>query len=135
MLRELLDGDADLPLRHVARTRLARILIYQGNAAGVIELLDGQESDAFAATWNELLGDAYAELGQVADARAAYQRVLLDPLAQATVDQQLVQWKVLDLPETDESASPAVDTTPGDAPAEEPAANDAVDQAGEESGE
>ena len=29
----------------------------------------------------------------------SYQKVLLDPLSQGTIDQQLVQWKSLDLPE------------------------------------
>ncbi|MGB0523851.1 MAG: hypothetical protein ACPGJS_12870, partial [Flammeovirgaceae bacterium] len=33
------------------------------------------------------------QLGRIEDARSAYQTVLLDPLAQGTVDPQLVQWK------------------------------------------
>lgn len=99
---ELLASDADMPIKHVARTRLARILLYQGKAREVVDLLEGQESDAFAATWNELLGDAYHELGRIEDAQAAYQSALLDPIAQVTIDQELVQWKALDLPEVDE---------------------------------
>ena len=46
-----------------------------------------------------MLGDAYHALGRIADAQAAYQRVLLDPSSQGTIDRQLVQWKALDLPE------------------------------------
>ena len=120
-LRALVDGDADTALRHVARTRLARILLYQGDAQGVVDLLANEESTAFAAVWNELLGDAYSELGQTQDAMNAYQAALLDPMAQATVDQQLLQWKVLDLPEIEE---PTID----DAAAEEPAVEEPVEE-------
>ena len=119
VLREVVDGDADEAVRHVARTRLARVLQYQGNAQGVVDLLDGEESAAFAATWSELLGDAYRELGRIEDAQAAYQAALLDPMAQMTVDQQLLQWKVLDLPEVEVAREAA--------PLEEPAGEDAVE--------
>ena len=47
---------------------------------------------------------------------------LLDPLSRDTVDQQLVQWKALDLPEV----SDAGDTVEATAP-EEPAAEEAVE--------
>ena len=117
-LQELLDSNADEELKGVARARLARILLYQGNAQAVVDLLEGQPSEAFAAIYNDLLGDAYEALGRTEDARTAYQAVMLDPLSQATVDQQLVQWKTLDLQETGEetdATEPAV---------EEPAAAD-----------
>ena len=116
-LQELLDSNADEELKGIARARLARILLYQGNAQAVIDLLEGQESAAFAAIYNDLLGDAYEALGRPEDARTAYQAVILDPLSQATVDQQLVQWKTLDLPESGDAADDAQ-------PAEEPAAAD-----------
>ena len=132
VLQELLDGEASEPLKHVARTRLARILLYQDDSQAVVDLLEGQESEAFAATWNELLGDAYRDLGRIDDAEAAYQKVLLDPMAQATVNQQLVQWKMLDLPERQAAvAEPA----PTGTPAEEPAADDVVEEPEAEDGE
>ncbi len=99
VLRELLASNADESLKHVARTRLARVLLYQGKAQDVVDLLEGRQSEAFAAVYDELLGDAYSELGRFEEAEAAYQRVMLDPMAQATVNQELVQWKALDLPE------------------------------------
>ena len=98
-LGDLLAGDSDEAVKHVARARLARILLYQGKAQEVVDLLEGQASAAFSATYNELLGDEYPTLGRIEDAQLAYQKVLLDPASQATVDQQLVQWKALDLPE------------------------------------
>ena len=83
-------------------------------------MLEGPQSEAFAAIYDELLGDAYTELGRVDDAEAAYQRVMLDPTAQATVNQQLVQWKALDLPEA---------SVPDDAGAAEDAAMPEVEAA------
>ena len=126
-LRQLLDSDTAEELKLVARSRLARVLLYQGKAQEVVELLDGQDSAAFAAIYSELLGDAYAALGQVEEARAAYQAVLLDPMAQATVDQQLVQWKVLDLAEVPASDAGSDDIALEDLPVAEPAVEDAVE--------
>jgi predicted negative regulator of RcsB-dependent stress response len=134
-LRELLDSDADIALKNVGRTRLARILLYQGNAQAVVDLLEGQESEAFAAIWNDLLGDAYRELGRINDAELAYQRVMLDPMAQATVDQRFVQWKMLDLPEPESSAMEMTEEPAVDAAADEPAAGEAVEEPEEEGNE
>jgi predicted negative regulator of RcsB-dependent stress response len=99
VLGELLDSAGGEELKPIARLRLARILLYQDKPQDVIDLLESQDNPAFAAVYNEALGDAYHALGRIADAQAAYQQVLMDPLSQGTVDQQLVQWKVLDLPE------------------------------------
>jgi predicted negative regulator of RcsB-dependent stress response len=113
VLQRLLDGDASEPLKQVARLRLARISLYQDKPQEVVDLLEGQESPAFAAAFGEILGDAYYALGRVADAEAAYQSVLLNPLSQGTVDQQLVQWKALDLPEVSvEQSAPEAVTEP-----------------------
>jgi len=56
---------------------------------------------------------------------------MLSPMAQATVDPRLVQWKLLDLPEaaTAESAEPEA------APADEPSVDETVDDTGEEGSE
>ena len=123
-LNRLLDGAASEDLKHVARLRLARILLYQDKPQEVVDLLESRDIPAFAAAYGEALGDAYHALGRIADAQAAYQAVLLDPLSQGTVNQQLVQWKALDLPEV-----PTGEPTP-EAEAEpvaEPAADDAVE--------
>ena len=138
ILNELLANPADEATKHVARARLARLLAYQGKQQEVIDLLEDQDSEAFAAIYNELLGDAYYAVGRIEDAQAAYQRVMLDPLATATVDQQLVQWKALDLPEpaaeeptvAEPEAQEIVDEPATEEPAaEEPAAEEpAVDE-------
>lgn len=104
----VIDSGADSELKDIARLRLARIYLYQDKAQEVVDLLAGDDRGAFAAAYGELLGDAYTALGRIAEAQDAYQKVLLDPSSQGTVDQQLVQWKSLDLPEvTAEAAEPA----------------------------
>jgi len=104
----VVSSDADDELKDVARLRLARIYLYQDKAQEVVDLLSGEDSSAFAAAYGEVLGDAYTALGRIAEAQDTYQKVMLDPTSQITVDQQLVQWKSLDLPEvTPEAAEPA----------------------------
>ncbi len=103
-LLSVISGDADAELKHVARLRLARIYLYQDKAQEVVDLLSKQDNTSFSAAYGEVLGDAYTALGRIAEAQDAYQKVLVDPLSQGTVDQQLVQWKALDLPELDANA-------------------------------
>jgi predicted negative regulator of RcsB-dependent stress response len=124
-LGAVLDSTADEEVKLLARARLGRVLLYQGKPQEVVDLLADQESTAFAAIFSELLGDAHHALGQAEEAQAAYSEVLLDPLSRETVDQQLVQWKALDLPEIVEEDSS--DTTAQEALNEEPAAEEAVE--------
>lgn len=103
----VVDSDADSELKDVARLRLARIYLYQDKAQEVVDLLAGEDVGAFAAPYGEALGDAYTALGRIAEAQDAYQKILMDPSQRGTVDQQLVEWKSLDLPEvTPEMAEP-----------------------------
>ncbi len=97
-LKGVIDGSANDELKHVARLRMARIYLYQDKAQEVVDLLVAEDAGAFAAAYTEVLGDAYAQLGRIAEAEDAYQKILVDTSSQGTVDQQLVQWKVLDLP-------------------------------------
>lgn len=121
-LSALLEGAASPELKQLARLRLARVLLYQDKPQEVVDLLEGQESSGFEPAYGEVLGDAYHALGRIAEAEAAYQAVLLDPLAQGTVDQQLVQWKALDLPPVAVEEAPAAEPTaePEAEPAAEP---------------
>ena len=98
-LQAVLDSNGNDELKHVARLRLARIYLYQDKAQEVLDLLATQDVEAFSAAYSEVLGDAYTALGRIAEAQDAYQKILMDPTSQGTVDQQLVQWKALDLPE------------------------------------
>ncbi len=98
VLSELVAGNVGDEFKQVGRVRLAKILLYQDKAAEAVALLEGQESSAFAARNAEVLGDAYVALDRIADAREAYQLALVESGGGATVDQNFVQLKLLDLP-------------------------------------
>jgi predicted negative regulator of RcsB-dependent stress response len=114
-LRALLAMEGHEPFKHVARLRLAKVLLYQDQAEDVLILLEAQGGGAFVARYAEVRGDAYAALGRFNEARSAYQAALLEQLP--VVDQALVQLKLLDLPEEDVQA--AVPLPGATAPAEE----------------
>jgi predicted negative regulator of RcsB-dependent stress response len=124
VLRVLADTDRDRELAMVARLRLAKILLYQDKARAAVDLLAGQPESAFSARFNEVLGDAYMDLGEIAAAEAAYLAALNDnPLAR-TVDVSLIQLKLNDLPALDEAAEEAAESSaePGTDTDETPAA-------------
>ena len=108
-LNMLLSGRANTEMKMVGRLRLAKVYLYQDKHQQVIELLSGFENTSFAARYDELLGDAYAALGQFAEASAAYGRAMLDDVSAPTVNRELVQMKIADLP----------DDTPADEPSSE----------------
>lgn len=125
-LRALIDSDAHDAFRHVARVRLAKVLLYQGKAEDVVDMLAERTGEgAFQARYAEALGDAYVALENFDAAREAYQLALNEPGQAATVDQQLVQLKLLDLP----AAAPSALIEPSEAVSE--AAEDAADEATE----
>jgi predicted negative regulator of RcsB-dependent stress response len=114
----LADAD-DTELQRVGRLRLARILIYQDKAAEAIDLLQGFGDTAFAARYFEALGDAYAGLEQYDRAREAWSKALGENSQTPTVDRELIQMKLNDLPAAaaaGEEAGPAPDdrAAPGD---------------------
>lgn len=102
VLGELLEMRGNGALKHVGRTRLARIFLYQDKPQEVLDLLEGQANEAFAGLYAELQGDAYAALGQYAEAGDAYRLALAD--ATQAVNRGLVQMKLVDLPEPQEIA-------------------------------
>lgn len=123
---QVLRGNEEI--KHIGRLRLARILLYQGKAEEVVDLLARQDSQAFAALTSELLGDAYVALGRIEDAGDAYREALSDASPAPTIDRNLVQMKLADLPEPGVSADlpaaadAAVETPPGTAATEDPPA-------------
>lgn len=98
-LAALLELRGDSELQMVGRLRLAKVYLYQDKPQQVIDLLSGFEDTAFAARYDELLGDAYAALGQITDAAAAYTRAMADDPGAPTVNRSLIQMKIVDLPD------------------------------------
>lgn len=135
-LNELVSMRGSAALRHVGRLRLAHIYLYQDKPQEVLDLLAGQDSDAFAGLYAEARGDAHAALGDYEAAREAYEIALLD--TSQTVNRGFVQMKLLDLAGeaaaegAGDEAEPADDAIPGTEAGEassEAAADDAVPEA------
>lgn len=113
VLRPLAESRGDDPLRLVARLRLAHVLLYQDKPQEALDLLKMPDDSAFAARFNEVIGDAHYALGNMAEAGAAYQAVLADTAAQQTVNTQFVRMKLDDLPDLSETqAAPASEAAP-----------------------
>lgn len=111
-------GNAELQM--VGRLRLAKVFLYQSKPQDVVDLLSGYENTSFSARYDELLGDAYAELGQIGEATAAYERAMMDDPMAPTVNRALIQMKMVDLPEVDEDE---VAATEADSESAEPASD------------
>ena len=128
-LRDILATDEDGEIQMVARLRLAKVLLYQGKPGEVIDLLKDRDEGGFSARFNEILGDAYAAEGEIALAEQAYQAALAEGRNLRTIDNNLIQLKLADLPDptelaqTSEEIEEAIDEgnvveEPGEDPAE-----------------
>ncbi|MEM7250907.1 MAG: tetratricopeptide repeat protein [Pseudomonadota bacterium] len=79
-----------------ARLRLAKLNLSAGDADGALTLLNNADPGTFAASADEIKGDAYLVKGDAEQARAAYERALNEGEPNATVRQRL-QMKLDDL--------------------------------------
>lgn len=142
VLRVLVESAGDSEIKLVGRLRLAKVLLYQNKAEEVVELLKDPGEHAFAARYNEVLGDAYTVLELYADAQAAYRTALVDDPAVRTVDNSLIQLKLNDLPDIGAGAAgnetkadteiAAVDASETTAAAEDKQADEPQDENGDE---
>jgi predicted negative regulator of RcsB-dependent stress response len=97
-LRSLIELDGVDELKQIARLRLAKVLLYQGKADEALQVVDQSQTEAFAARFAEVRGDAHTQLEDFEAARAAYQDALAQPNASQTIDQGYVRLKLMDLP-------------------------------------
>ena len=91
------------PVRVVARERLARVKLAQGDTAGALELLDGAPSDlGFESLFAEIRGDVHLAKGETELAVASY-RTALETLEDGVGNRQLLTMKLEALGATAES--------------------------------
>lgn len=88
-------------MKHIARLRLAKILIAQGRQGEALTLLDGAKPGTFEPAYDELKGDIYAHQGKKQEARNAYQSALA-ALPQG-VDRKYLKMKLESLGDKDDS--------------------------------
>lgn len=99
-LRQVMDQSKDAELALVARFRLARVQIAQGDHDAALATLDGADAPAVGAAAAELRGDALLVKGDRAGALAAYQQALAAGSAGSAtglIDPELLQLKIDDL--------------------------------------
>jgi predicted negative regulator of RcsB-dependent stress response len=103
-LTEVMNDSKDTELRHIARLRLARLLIDQGKPDDALKTLADQPG-AFAARYHEVRGDAFLAKKDFRQAQNEYKAALEnDPASQA--DSALLTLKIADLGLAAAQASP-----------------------------
>jgi predicted negative regulator of RcsB-dependent stress response len=104
VLRGLIVEGEETEIQLLGRLRLAKVLLFQNKPDEVVELLKDRGESGFTARYSEVLGDAYVAQGNFAEAQTAYLLALGEQPALQTIDNNLVQLKLNDLPDLDELA-------------------------------
>ncbi len=90
-LQWVLDNSTQPEFLHMARMRMAAVMLAEGNGEGALALLDGVDAGAFLPLYEELKGDIYLSLSQQSQARSAYEKALR---ANDKGDNSLLQMKL-----------------------------------------
>lgn len=72
-LKWVIDNTREEEFVHLARLRLATVLLDEKNHAEALALLEGKPAEAFASLYADLKGDILVAQGKPAEARAVYQ--------------------------------------------------------------
>jgi predicted negative regulator of RcsB-dependent stress response len=125
-LKGVMDKSSDDQLRLVARLRLARVQLAQGNPDLATATLDGADAGAFAPRYDEVRGDVLLAKGDKSGALRAWRKAL-EADKEGVLDRQAVDMKVADVlaDGVADVAAPAAAATGGAATAPDPAAESA----------
>ncbi len=94
---QLLLAESDNPqFQHIARLRLAKIRLHQGEYDAALASLAQGESSAFAPQYHDIRGDVYFGMKRFDEARAEYERAL-STAAPGVIERAIVQAKLDDL--------------------------------------
>ncbi len=92
-LRTVVGETGDPELERIARMRLARVLLAQGDTEGALATLPLRTAGAFAPRYHELRGDILARRGEIAAAREEY-GLALENAEAGVIDAQAVRLKL-----------------------------------------
>jgi predicted negative regulator of RcsB-dependent stress response len=95
-LTQVMNNSKDTELRHIARLRLARVLIDQHKPDEAIKALAEDSPGAFASRYHEVRGDAFYAKNDVKSAATEYKAALVGGDA-SSIDSALLQLKIADL--------------------------------------
>lgn len=94
-LRWAMDNTKDDEISHIARLRLARVLLDLGSTGDARQLVEGIDGGEFASRYHETLGDIHAASGDDAAARNEYGLALANAAAgTGVIDRNFVQMKL-----------------------------------------
>lgn len=93
LLQGVADTSKDVELRHIARGRLARVLIEQGKLDETLALLDASQAGEFAALYHDIRGDALNAKGESAAARGEYELALAEETDMSGLDRAFIELK------------------------------------------
>ena len=94
-LRWALNNSDAEEYRHLARQRLARLLLAEGQPEQAAELLDGVEEAGYGSIYAEIRGDIAVAQGQPSEARGHYQQALQG--AENALRRQMLEMKLAEL--------------------------------------
>jgi predicted negative regulator of RcsB-dependent stress response len=94
-LTQVMNGSKDTELRHIARLRLARVLIAQDKPDDALKILAESSPGAFAVLAHEVRGDAYYAKKDIKNAVTEYKAALIG--GDAGSDAGLLELKIADL--------------------------------------
>ena len=75
-LRWAADNSSEIDVQHIAKLRIARILLEQKKYDEVASILRAEHPPGFIAGYEELRGDMHVARGEIAQARAAYDKAI-----------------------------------------------------------
>lgn len=93
-LQWVLDNSKQQEFIHMARIRMAAVMLAEGNGEGALTLLAVTDNSEYLPLYEELKGDVYVSLSQYEQARSAYQKALQ---ANEQADNSMLQMKLDDL--------------------------------------
>jgi predicted negative regulator of RcsB-dependent stress response len=121
-LTRVMNGSRDEHLKLVARLRLARVQLAQGNPDMALGTLDGAQPGAFAARFDDVRGDVLYAKGDKPGALRAWRKAV-EADADGSLDRAGVELKIADLRADGVADTPATVAAPaGGKPAPEGAA-------------
>ncbi len=93
--QELIDSKPDKAIAEMARLRLARLLVAEGDYAAAKTELGLVQSNAYQTIVEEVMGDIYAAEGDISKAQDAYQLALNE--GEGYSGKQIVEMKLADI--------------------------------------
>jgi len=94
-LRWVLENNTNEEFQHIARLRLARVLIAADKLDIAANTLNVSDTGDFSASYDELRGDIFVKQNKTEEARQAYQKALANTVAEG--GQSILQMKLDDL--------------------------------------